>query len=212
MSKAKLFIESLSKYKIKEAYSGSTGVYSSMTPVDSSKDIITNIATMFFGPAAGSINKEDLHCTIIYSRDVASKATKTPYEVRDSLPKVVNNVRVTGCTTLSGHDKSGYVVLLLDPASDLTAMNKAWIDAGYPHSFPEYTPHITIFSNISDSKFDYSPGIKKLDKYLKSNTITVDFVDHRIEDIIEDSDQKNKSDYVKTQGAASNDPNIVGTL
>lgn len=86
---------------------------------------------------------EELHSTVMYSkghfaRDLSIKADQ----------KFVAFVK--GIEFWDGHDGDGYLVVTLD-SPDLQALHTEWAARGLVHSFPDYSPHVTLKAKLSDS-------------------------------------------------------------
>jgi hypothetical protein len=57
---------------------------------------------------------------------------------------------IKGIEFWDGHDGDGYLVVTLD-SPDLQELNRDWAARGLVHSFPDYSPHVTLKSKLSDS-------------------------------------------------------------
>lgn len=88
----------------------------------------------------------DLHCTLVYS------ATSPTFDTRPLLDPC--KAHVVRFEHWPGHDGDGYLVAVLQSES-LQRIHKYWLSMGCTHSFPEYTPHITIKHPFSE--LSYSP-------------------------------------------------------
>ena len=88
--------------------------------------------------------ERDPHVTLIYSRETPVSIPAIAYPIKGS-PKA----KIIDIVYWEGHDKDGYVVLKLD-SPDLTKFNQMFIHAGATHSFPDYTPHMTLNSHVGE--------------------------------------------------------------
>ncbi len=120
----------------------SSGTYVCVLPDAQSKITLGKIA-FALGLPLHDDDFEDLHSTVIYSKDRFPSNTKIPHDRQFSA--FVKDVQFW-----DGHDGDGYVVLVLD-SPDLVALHQEWKDRGLIHSFDDYTPHVTLKSKLANS-------------------------------------------------------------
>jgi hypothetical protein len=120
---------------------GTSGTYARADPIYD--DVAAVLAAM---PAACPFDaktlREEAHVTIVYSREHAADMSlidKSAFDLR------CIEAKITGIEHWDGHDGDGYVVLKLASES-LAAWNRYLIDAGAQHSFPDYSPHLSLCS------------------------------------------------------------------
>ncbi len=125
----------------------SKGVYVSVTPTLRSIFLISKYASLIGMPLL--LNEQhELHCTVVYSKRIPKVFPKL-----DS--QKIYKAQITGVNWWLGHDKAGYLVLLLS-SPGLTGLYRQWCDSGCTSSFGDYTPHVTL-------KKDFGPKPPNLD-------------------------------------------------
>jgi hypothetical protein len=120
----------------------SSGTYVCVLPDAKSKINLGHIAKALGVPLSDE-DFEELHSTVMYSkghfaRDLSIKPDQ----------KFVAFIK--GIEFWDGHDGDGYLVVTLD-SPDLQELNRDWAARGLVHSFPDYSPHVTLKSKLSDS-------------------------------------------------------------
>jgi len=101
----------------------------------------------------------DLHCTIMYSKD------ERPYErVMPILDPV--KAHLVRFEHWPGHNGDGYLVAMLE-SEGLQRVHKFWRAMGCEHSFPEYTPHITLKHPCSAMSYDPQATVRAMDALAK---------------------------------------------
>lgn len=130
--------------RIQVSLSGSIiegGVYSSVKPIGS---CIYKLKTMIDAVADIHPERDDLHCTVLYSRnkDKVSGTTKSENIYSASIKEFTHWV---------GHDGKTYLVAALDSPM-LQKAFREWRALGYTVDYPDYKPHITIKKGLSESE------------------------------------------------------------
>ncbi len=111
-----------------------------------------------------SLDINDLHCTVMYSRD---HDTDKPYApIRGTASAYVKEVVYWG-----GHDNSGYLVALLESSTLHRCFNE-WERRGGKSSFPKYEPHVTLKHPFSFEEFDYAKA-KRLKEQLVRKPLVI---------------------------------------
>lgn len=120
----------------------SPGAYVSVLPTSASKTILVSWAYCL-GYELNEQEQNDLHCTLICSR------VKSPsyYECK---PLAVFEANLKGFEYWKGHDSKGYLVALLNSKS-LVSRHEVWVTRGAEHSFLDYTPHVTLKTDLTGS-------------------------------------------------------------
>jgi hypothetical protein len=99
---------------------------------------------------------DDLHTTVMFSR--------TPCEHMD-LPIIDKHERYSAVgvqlTFWEGHDKDGYLVLLLD-SPDLQSLHTKFVLAGLKGSYDTYHPHVTLVTPLSADILPYDTMIEPI--------------------------------------------------
>jgi hypothetical protein len=100
-------------------------------------------------------NPHRLHCTVIYSPNSQPTTKITPG---------VTPIRVTASKVdfWEGHDKEGYLVLLVDPNKNLQEGYRRWVIAGCVSTHPKYEPHVTLVTPCKISKGRIEEANRKL--------------------------------------------------
>jgi hypothetical protein len=84
----------------------------------------------------------DLHCTVMWSKDVTNDASCDPSQAHVA--------QLDHFEYWDGHDGDGYIVAVLT-SWDLHQLHNKWKLRGCRHSFPDYMPHVTLMSKIRPS-------------------------------------------------------------
>lgn len=158
--------------KITTKYSGKNGLYVSVRPARGLSHVLSYLRDL---PNVTS-NVDDLHCTLMYSRDSAPNLIRACSLLYKG--PTVYQAALTGLEFWDGHDNKGYLVAKLD-SPQLQERHAAWRALGAKHSFPDYTPHMTIATGVRYSA-------KELAKYnlpLRAYPLTLAFSGEHIEDI-----------------------------
>lgn len=158
---------------IKTKYTGTSGIYTSATPsIESVSKIVALLESADY-PFSLDKFKDEAHMTIMYCRNEAIDADSVSVEDEIiALPLRFEH--------WNGHDNNGYIVLkcVSKPASDL---HDHILGLGAEHSFSDYTPHITISTDVGTT--DVTELIEKLTTLVKSKPVfLVNFDTINIED------------------------------
>lgn len=112
---------------------------------------------------------EEFHCTLIYSRGVCPELDKVEkFKNTDILFKATCDE----CEAYPGHDKDGYLVLLLKCPS-LEIRHKEWRKLGASHSFDEYKCHMTLASKFDLNTKEVKRAIDLLSTYLHNAPLNI---------------------------------------
>ena len=150
-------------------YSGKQGLYSQVSVLPDSLEKIFD----FVDKAIFDRVDENLHSSVMSSEKAL------PLHKAKSHPEIVHDAKAVKLEWWSGHDNAGYLVLLLDSLS-LKEEHDRLKKLGCIHSFPDYTPHITIMQNVDKPpKMD----IKYANLLLRRNPIMIQLGNQIIEDL-----------------------------
>lgn len=114
-------------------YTGSNGLYSAVTPTTSSS---REISTFCREANLQDINPD--HCTVMYSETAVNNVNEAKLFTRSVYKAVAIKLK-----WWPGHDKKGYLVLVLD-SPELQEEHNRLKDLGAVPTFNEYVPHITL--------------------------------------------------------------------
>ncbi len=137
----------------------SKGVYVSVTPIVRSIVLISKYASLIGMPLLLK-EQQELHCTVVYSRHIPNILPKL-----DS--QKIYKAQITGVNWWLGHDKAGYLVLLLSSPS-LAELHRQWYESGCISSFGEYTPHVTLKKDFGPKPPNLELIRSKLNRYIGS--------------------------------------------
>ena len=137
----------------------SKGVYVSVVPTAKSVLLISKYASLIGMPLLLK-EQQELHCTVVYSKHVPKVIPKLDFQK-------VYRTQITGVNWWLGHDKAGYLVLLLK-SPDLTGLYRQWYDSGCTSSFGEYTPHVTLKKDFGPRPPNLELIRSRLSKYVGS--------------------------------------------
>ena len=160
-----------------EDYTASTGLYVGAYVQDQFANEIILMAEDLQIPKEDREEREELHCTLMYSRDAAPKR----------LPAIKGTIQgmVTGIQHWVGHNGKIYVVA--DVCSmDLIEAHAALTRAGAKHSFSKYAPHITLGKLKEKADEDFEARVEEINLRLKANPIHMLFVGIKATDINQD--------------------------
>lgn len=118
----------------------------------------------------------DLHCTVMYSREVAPP--------RLPAVKQAVNALVTSVQHWVGHNGQTYVVADVQSMA-ICQLHSRFARASARHSFPAYRPHITL-GKIENPTADFEKRVDDLNWKLKVDPIHVAFMDIRARDVHDD--------------------------
>jgi len=109
---------------------------------------------------------EELHCTLMYSRDA----------VPDSMPIIrpVHNALIPSVQHWKGHDDQIYVVADVHSMSLIQA-HATLARAGAEHSFASFSPHVTL-GKLETVPDDFDERVEKVNRSLKPNPLHVVFM------------------------------------
>jgi hypothetical protein len=150
---------------IKEEYSGTKGLYVSVTPDEKTKEIIKAVASVLDTPC-----QEDLHCTLMYSREKALRTDLYVYRPT-SFNAAMSEIH------LLGPNKDVLVILL--ESEELQKEFNRLTSLGAEYTYPTYLPHITI--NHGQPYDDYY--LESVETMIKGKKITLG--DYRWYDLVE---------------------------
>lgn len=158
-------------------YSGKSGIYVSVVPVYGMRRLLDAITPLL--PEAVTLDLDEAHCTIIYSRfhqphsliaeDFANRGDRQ------------FNANVVELKQWPGHDNAGYLVAALY-SDDLQARHRHWLSAGAVHSFDDYLPHVTLATGLD--LLDRQT-LKTVNKAIHNANLRLVFAGEHIEDIKE---------------------------
>ncbi len=119
---------------------------------------------------------DDLHCTVIYSKE----------DIPEKMPVVKQavNALVTSVQHWVGHNGKTYVVADLQSMA-LAQLHTQFSRLGAKHSFSAYRPHITL-GKIEKPSDDFEAKIDALNWKLKLNPVHVAFMGCKASDINQD--------------------------
>lgn len=138
----------------------SKGVYVSVTPTAKSVLLISKYASLIGMPLLLQ-EQHELHCTVVYSRHI-------PKIIPRLDPQKVYRATIIGVNWWLGHDKAGYLVLLLSSPS-LSELHREWYESGCTSSFGEYEPHVTLKKDFGPRPPNLELIRSKLAKYIGSS-------------------------------------------
>lgn len=122
---------------------------------------------------------DDLHCTVIYSRETAIQF--------DRMPKLLTaiNALVTSVQHWVGHNGKTYVVADVQSMA-LCQLHTKMHNAGARHSFAAYRPHITLGKLEGKPSEEFEKLVEEINWSLKQEPIHVAFVGCNVSDINSD--------------------------
>ena len=135
----------------------SKGVYVSVTPNANSILLISRYASLIGMPLLLQ-EQHELHCTVVYSRSIPKVTPRLDAQK-------VYRARIVGVNWWLGHDKAGYLVLLLN-SPDLSELHREWYDSGCTSSFGDYVPHVTLKKDFGPRPPNLGLIRDKLAKYI----------------------------------------------
>lgn len=164
-----MFISLSQPELITNKYSGNKGCYACAQLDEVSKVELKKLANYLGYDSDGS----KFHITLVYSKEPLN--TKE-FPFNNAFDAYVGNI-----SHFTGHDGKEYLVANI--VSETALLVHSWLlQRGAVHSFTPYTPHITLYSDITVNK----PLIKKIDvlnKRLAIKPLKVTFVDSNIFDL-----------------------------
>ena len=146
--------------KTQQAFTGTSGFYCSMLLSDAS---VKRIEAMCKKVGVPYTQKDEIHCTVMYSPDNVPKTIPVP----KNMP-----MEGTGTRFERFGPEKDHLVLLLD-SPELHELNRRIVAAGAVSTYPEYRPHVTV-ARLDDDR-DYSA--------IKFAPVKIEFVSITIEDI-----------------------------
>ena len=159
-------------------YSGKAGLYCSVVPVKGFSQLLKILNTRMSEENIDLEPVEEMHCTVMYSRDVAPHSIRV-MQLLDAPP--YSYKAWSDCLDFwPGHDDAGYLVLKLK-SNDLALRNEDYKDIGCIHSFPDYTPHITLAKGFGQKPQCFN----ELNKMLANLKFPIVFNGENVEDIVE---------------------------
>lgn len=124
-----------------------------------------------------------LHCTLIYSKE-ASPDKVTAEEHAALRQDIEVGAIISHIETWPGHDGVGYIVAALK-STDLHKEHMVLRKLGAEHSFPDYKPHVTVYSGIELTD-ELAAKIKKVNQYLASREIRINLDRYTLSDVKQD--------------------------
>jgi hypothetical protein len=118
-----------------EGYTGANGLYAWTEPDQASISRIKSAIAPLI------IAKNDLHCTLIYSKTQDASGKEVVESSVD--PKFRRSAGITEIVFWEGHDKTGYLVAKLKSEA-LHTRHSMYRDLGFEPTFPDYEPHMTL--------------------------------------------------------------------
>ena len=125
------------------SYTGRNGLYSSVKP---DSDGIAYLMQLIKALGFSDVNPDDLHCTVMYSKD------SWPSENPGCDQNRVYEARVEKLQYWKGHDEKGYITVALK-CPQLHQEHRRLQEFGCTPTFA-YNPHITLYSGVSEDEFE----------------------------------------------------------
>lgn len=147
-------------------YTGNDGFYSSVTPKEKSKMFILKLIDLI--RLDEQINPDTLHVTVMYSYQAVSDSqhAQTTYKGK-----------IKGVTYWK--EPKALVLLLDSPA--LQEEHKYWQELGAQHTYPNYTPHVTLY--IGDLSPEQAKNCLELNQKLKQTRYWLTFDNQQISNL-----------------------------
>lgn len=155
-------------------YSGTNGVYAGVNI--ESEGMIARIHELCDDLGLERVPVDDVHCTLVYSRENAVK--KVP-QIKQPI-----NALLTSVQHWVGHNGKTYVVADVQSMA-LAQLHARFHELGARHSFAAYRPHVTL-GKIEKVSENFEELIEELNWRLKSNPIHVVFTSCVVNDIRQD--------------------------
>lgn len=157
-------------------YTGDNGLFSSVVPSRSAKSTIIG---MLHDNELNVDIVPNLHCTIMYSRKAIGVDDALNFEHKDfrALPQKI--------TWWEGHDKVGYLVLLLQSV-EMEHEHYRLRRLGCEPTFDDYQPHVTLvtpFAKTLAKSLQYNIGV--VNNYIRRNGDYLMFGNQTVEDLRE---------------------------
>jgi 2'-5' RNA ligase len=161
-----------------EGFSGKQGLYACVAPVYGLRHLRALIASVFDDANIKMEPDDDLHCTLMYSREKAPEPAKANKLLLQSANYAALPYELE---YWDGHDSAGYIVLKMK-SDTLADRHEAWKSAGCEHSFPDYVPHITVAKDLQKES-NVTEAIAKINGLLANYDRPIIFGDEKISDI-----------------------------
>ena len=154
------------------------GTYSKAVPTDDSAQSLMRFILDSKPPFDPAELRDEAHVTLVYSKEKSIDLDKL------KMNTINLSARVTGVEYWDGHNNTGYVVAKL--ASDtLPCLHQSLKDAGAQHSFPEYSPHMTIGAKVGAKTPEMAEWVERANGLLKVSDLPMTFKSVVVEDIDE---------------------------
>lgn len=133
-TKTRLFSTLCKAELVQQAYTGTSGLYSAVTPDTSTKKFLVELSK-----ALGfDVDPSTLHCTVMYSKDGQP-------DTADCAQDRVYRAAVSKLQHWPGHDEKGYLTLGIE-SPELAEEHARLKALGCVPTFDPYSPHVTIWS------------------------------------------------------------------
>ena len=163
----------------KMTYNGS--VYACMKPARGETKRLYDIVVQTRPPFDPDTLRDEAHVTLVYSRKAGvDRAALDLNGMAVRYPRPT--ARVVGVEYWEGHDKDGYAVLKLD-SPEAAALNREIQAAGAKHSFDDYQAHMTICGKVGPQTAEVSEWLRRINRFLDSQVVTLAFDRICFEDI-----------------------------
>lgn len=166
--------------KISTRYSGASGLYVQLSPTDGFAAVYKAVSQQLESFDIPLDPREELHCTMMYSREVAPHPLQVARLTEDS--NIVFPADVTGVDYWPGHDNSHYIVLKLESKS-LQDRHRQWRRTGAKHSFPDFLAHITLAHGFDVSAFNVKKVVADINKKIAAANFKIRLSGEHAEDI-----------------------------
>lgn len=155
---------------LKDEYSGESGAYVGAYP---SGYFYNEITEMCVALGLEPPERDDVHCTVVYSREKTLAA----------LPKIKSpvNALITSVQHWVGHNGKTYIVADVQSMA-MCALHSRFIRAGAEHSFAAYRPHVTL-GKVAKPSPDLEERIEALNLRLKVDPLHLVFLSFKLNDI-----------------------------
>ena len=129
-------------------YSGKSGTYCSVTPDIAFCEYLNKCSKVVDALGMKSTSALNHHVTLVHSKNTISKPSHHEIWSKGFHGSTTFKASHTGFTHWAGHDDTGYVVLTLSSPT-LSDFNRQLVNEyGLAGSFPDYTPHITVATDV----------------------------------------------------------------
>lgn len=166
---------SIQQVSTSSEYTATNGCYAQASLTPKSEAALNQLCS---NRTVGHIDlSKDLHCTIMYCKDVAPDKHKVLPFTQDTFQAEAVKVN-----WWPGHDKAGYLVLELK-SDDLQKEHTRLVKAGCIPSFKDYTPHVTLKTPFALDNKEKEYQVKLMNMSLRKRPLTLVFNNPTIEDL-----------------------------